>query len=96
MSHIVSKIPHEMNNYHELFLGGGSVLFAILSLQKENKISMKHKIYAYDVNGPLINLYKHIQNNKEDFYKHIDYYRNEYDSIQGTTVERKPKTLYIS
>jgi len=33
-----------MNNYHELFLRGGSVLLAVLSLQKENKI------YVYDIN----------------------------------------------
>ena len=38
---IISKMPKEMNNYHELFLGGGSVLFAILSLQKHNKIVIK-------------------------------------------------------
>ena len=49
-----------MNNYHELFLGGGSVLLAILSLQKQNKIKIKNKIYAYDINKVLINVYKNI------------------------------------
>ena len=37
---IMSKIPTEMENYHELFLGGGSVLLAVLSLQKAGKITM--------------------------------------------------------
>ena len=37
---ILSKIPTEMENYHELFLGGGSVLLAMLSLQKQNKITI--------------------------------------------------------
>ena len=41
---IISKIPNEINNYHELFLGGGSVLLAILSLQKQNKILIKNQI----------------------------------------------------
>lgn len=41
ISNIIEKIPLEMNNYHELFLGGGSVLFAILSIQNENKITIK-------------------------------------------------------
>ena len=52
-----------MNNYHELFLGGGSVLLAVLSLQKHNKISIKNKIYACDINDILINVYKNIQKN---------------------------------
>ena len=40
---IISKVPGEINNYHELFLGGGSVLLAVLSLQKQNKIIIKNK-----------------------------------------------------
>ena len=71
---IISKIPKEMNNYHELFLGGGSVLLAVLSLQKQNKIIIKNKIYAYDINSELINLYKHIQSNKDELFKFINLY----------------------
>ena len=41
---IILKLPKEINNYHELFLGGGSVLLAVLSLQKQNKILIKNKI----------------------------------------------------
>ena len=90
---IVSKIPSEMENYHELFLGGGSVLLAVLSLQKQNKIVIKNKIYAYDINGSLINVYKNIQNNKEELYKIINLYINEYDSITGTIINRKPTCI---
>lgn len=90
---IISKIPKEMNNYHELFLGGGSVLLAILSLQKQNEIVIKNKIYAYDINSMLINVYKHIQTNKDELYKFINLYINEYDSIIGTVVNRKPSSI---
>jgi DNA adenine methylase len=82
-----------MNNYHELFLGGGSVLLAVLSLQKQNKIKIKNKIYAYDINSVLINVYKHIQNNKDELYKLISSYIKEYDSIEGSLINRKPTSI---
>ena len=93
INNIISKIPAELNNYHELFLGGGSVLFALLSLQKQNKIKIKENIYAYDINNTLINVYKHIQNNKEDLYTYINSYIKEYDSIKGNTINRKPTSI---
>ena len=61
LKNIISKVPVEMNNYHELFLGGGSVLLGVLSLQKQKLIVIKEKLYAYDINCVLINVYKHIQ-----------------------------------
>jgi DNA adenine methylase len=93
INHIISKIPKEMNNYHEPFLGGGSVLFAVLSLQKENKIVIKNKICAYDINGILINVYKHVQNNKDELYKFIKFYITEYDNIKGTIINRKSTSI---
>lgn len=92
LNDILSKIPQEMENYHELFLGGGSVLLAVLSLQRQNKITIKGKIYAYDINIALINVYKHIQHNKDELYAFINHYITEYDSIQGTTINRKAIT----
>lgn len=90
---IILKLPNEINNYYELFLGGGSVLLAVLSLQKQNKIIIKNKIYAYDINSLLINVYKNIQNNKEELYKLINLYIKEYDSIKGTIINRKPTSM---
>ena len=37
---IISNIPSEMNNFHDVFLGGGSVLLAVLSLQKTGDINI--------------------------------------------------------
>lgn len=93
MNHIISKLPKEIQNYHELFLGGGSVLFAILSLQKQNKIKIHHKLYAYDINKSLIQLYKHIQTNKDELFEYIRFYHNEYDNLKGTVINRKPFTI---
>lgn len=90
---IISKIPNSLENYHELFLGGGSVLLAVLSLQKQNRIQIRNKIYAYDVNHVLINVYKNIQSNKGELYKLLSLYMKEYDSITGTIVNRKPTSV---
>ena len=60
---ILSKFPREMENYHELFLGGGSILLGLLSLVKMGKINITHEIYAYDLNKGLINTYNQIKNN---------------------------------
>ena len=90
---IIAKIPSQMNNYHELFLGGGSVLLAVLSLQKQNKITIKNKIYAYDINNVLINVYKNIQNNKDELYEIINLYLKEYDDIKGSVINRNPSTI---
>lgn len=90
---IINHFPKEMNNYHELFLGGGSVLLALLSLQRQNKIIIHNNIYVYDINERLINVYKHIQNNKDELFEFIEKYINEYDSIQGDEINRNPKTI---
>ena len=90
---VTAKFPKEMNNYHEPFLGGGSVLFALLSLIKEEQIVLKGKIYCYDINEALINVYKHIQSEKESLMNHVEYYMNQYDELSGTNVNRKPQNI---
>jgi DNA adenine methylase len=93
---IMSKIPTEMENYHELFLGGGSVLLAVLSLQKAGKIIIKGNIYAYDLNKQLIQVYRHIQTKKDDLFKWIEKYKNEYSKcpdVEKGTANRDPKNI---
>lgn len=67
-------LPKEFNNYHECFLGGGSVFF---SLTHENKS------FLYDINEDLIDTYiqirdnvdlviktlKKLKNSEEEFYR---------------------------
>ena len=90
---IIPKIPDDMENYHEIFLGGGSVLFAVLSLKKQNNITIRGKLYAYDVNYALIQVYNDIKYNKDNLYSYIDKYINEYNSIEGDNVNRNPETI---
>lgn len=90
---LIDKFPIEIDNYHEIFLGGGSILMAILSLQEQKKIKINNKIYASDINEILINVYKHIQSKKDELYEFIEFYITEYDNIKGTVIIRKSNTL---
>jgi len=90
---IINSFPDNMENYHEIFLGGGSVLLAVLSLQKAGLITINGSIYAYDLNKQLIQVYRHIQSNKDDLIKRVQHYRNEYDkcpTVEKGTANRKP------
>jgi DNA adenine methylase len=90
---VTNIFPSEMNNYHEIFLGGGSVLMALLTLVKDKKIKVNNKIYANDINESLIFVYKHIQNNKDELFLQIQKYITEYDCISGKEINRKPRTI---
>jgi DNA adenine methylase len=65
---ISNKFPTEINNYREAFLGGGSVLLALLSYVKCGAIKVNGNIYACDVNEPLIYIYKNIQTRHIELY----------------------------
>lgn len=90
---IIAKVPSKMKNYHELFVGGGSVLLAILSLQQQGKIIIKKKVYAYDINPNLIRVYQNVQQNKDELFKFITLYMTEYSNIKGDVINRKPDTI---
>ena len=68
---LMSEFPTEINNYHEIFLGGGSVLISLLHYVKQGLLQIRGNIYAYDVNQPLIHVYKNIQTNHRELYDEI-------------------------
>lgn len=92
LEEILDEFPSSMENYHEIFLGGGSVLLGLLSLQKEGIIEIKKKTYAYDLNKPLIYVYKNIQKTPKKFLNSIIKIINEYNKIEGEIINRKPET----
>lgn len=57
--HIEKYLPLSFNNYHEPFLGGGSVFFHLV---RESEC-VKRKYYLSDSNEELINAYQQIKNN---------------------------------
>lgn len=92
LEEILDEFPTSTENYHEIFLGGGSVLLGLLTLEKEGIIEVKKKIYAYDLNKTLIYVYKNIQKTPKKFLNTIIKIINEYYSLDGETINRKPTT----
>lgn len=93
IDNIIENFPKHMTNYHDIFLGGGSTLLALLSHVKDGKIIVDDKIYAYDLNSTLINTYKNIQKFPEKVYKKIKHYVKEFMDCEEKKGNRKPKTI---
>jgi len=87
---VLSRFPNEINNYHEIFLGGGSVLFGLLEHKKNNKIKIQGNIHAYDINETIINMYKNIQSCHNEVYEVISKMIKEYDNITELNGNRTP------
>jgi len=90
INNVIELFPKEINNYHEPFLGGGSVLLALLSTKN---IKVSGKIYASDLNSNLIGLYKNVQSNPEGLIIELKKLVNEFNTCKGTLVNRKSLTV---
>lgn len=78
---VLSKFPtHISGNYIEPFLGGGSVLLAVLTASNNNKIQISGSILASDINETLIALYNFIKQDPQLFYDTILPYIQSYNS----------------
>lgn len=103
MDQIIKNFPAVFNNYHEPFVGGGSVF---MELYNSNLLDNK-KIYISDILDPLMNLYfiiKHapdglINELKKDLYKNDkDVYnmlRIEFNNIKKKIIEQKRNGIVI-
>ncbi len=91
---LLPDFPIEINNYREVFLGGGSVLFAVLSYIQHGYIHIHESVYAYDVNEPLIYMYKNIQTAHEELYAEIKVLIDEFKTCGNSTeINRNPPKL---
>jgi DNA adenine methylase len=87
---VLEKFPREIANYYEPFLGGGSVLLALLS---DSTIKIHGKIIASDLNSNIIGLYRNVQSRVEELITEVGILVAEYAQCKGTVVNRKPLTM---
>jgi DNA adenine methylase len=93
ITQVMELFPTQIANYYEPFLGGGSVLLALLTHVKNGTIKLSGKIYASDLNSNLIGLYKNIQSNPEGLIAEVKALSDEFSKPKGTTVNRKAANL---
>jgi DNA adenine methylase len=87
---VLALFPKTMKDYVEPFLGGGSVLLALLS--SRNHIQISGNIKASDTNPNTIGLYQNIQSHIDELLEELTTLMATYSTIEGITVNRKATT----
>ena len=88
---LLKAIPKEMNDYHELFVGGGSFLMMVLWAKNKGFITIDGSINAYDLNEALISTYINIRDNKDELFEKVKELQKDFLECDAEgTVNRKP------
>jgi DNA adenine methylase len=90
---LITDFPVEINNYREIFLGGGSVLLTLLSYVKNGIIKIQGNIYAYDLNEPLIYIYKNIQIHHNELYDVMQTIITDFNECGNGEINRTPSNI---
>jgi DNA adenine methylase len=90
---LITDFPIEINNYREIFLGGGSVLLTLLSYVKSEIIKIHGNIYAYDLNEPLIYVYKNIQTYHNELYDTLQIIITNFNECSSGKINRTPTNI---
>ena len=90
---LITDFPVEINNYREAFLGGGSVLLTLLSYVKSGIIKIQGNIYAYDLNEPLIYIYKNIQTCHNELYDITQTIITDFNECGNGEINRTPTNV---
>jgi DNA adenine methylase len=93
LENVLALFPTDLTNYHEPFLGGGSVLLGLLTDIQEGRRRLSGTIYASDANQRLISLYKHIQTNPTALIQRLRDFQTEFGGIQVLTGTKTPSSM---
>jgi len=92
LEEILSRFPASMTNYHEPFLGGGSVLLGVLSKQKQGTLTITGTVYASDINPILVGLYQTLQREPDQLIHEMRRIMAAFSECRAETVNRTPAT----
>ncbi len=90
---LMNHFPTQLNNYHEPFLGGGSVLLEVLERRQSGALTIQGSIYASDLNPSLIALYQHIQTNVDALIQTLSRVVADFHRAEGSVINRTPTSL---
>lgn len=90
---VMALFPKDIHHYHEPFLGGGSVLLALLLLRQQGVVQVSGTIYASDLNPHLMGLYQHVQTDPEGLIAEVKRLTDEMAMCSNTEVNRKASTI---
>lgn len=90
LENVLALFPTHLTNYHEPFLGGGSVLLGLLTDIQEGRRTLSGTVYASDANQRLISLYKHIQANPTALIQRLRELQTEFGAIQVLSGTKTP------
>lgn len=90
---VLRRFPSIINDYHEIFLGGGSILMGLLWLQRNGKITINGTLHAYDLNPSLIGFYQNVKDTPEELFKEVEKISSVYLTLEEDgLINRSPKT----
>lgn len=89
---LLKNVPKKINNYHEIFVGGGSVLIMILWAREKGLITIEGSINVYDLNKALIGTYINMKGKKDKLFKETNKLETVFNSCKLDKGDRKPTT----
>jgi DNA adenine methylase len=91
---LVKMIPTEINNYYEIFVGGGSFLIMILWARKNNYLVINGDINVYDLNSGLISTYINIKTKTDKLYCKLKKIEDEFNICPYNGVVNRHPLCY--
>jgi len=89
---LMVHFPTTIHNYHEPFVGGGSVLLEVLRRVQSGEITITGKVHAYDLNPVLIEFYCTVRDRPEELVDALTRHATVYSGLPVIQSDKKYDT----